>query len=162
MATLVARNPDVFKGRMETATLLITNGASWKAGQFLKAGTDTGLEAIATNHTAGSGGPIYYALTDQNDPGNTTTTAKVAVVTPDIVFIGNELDTTAVQADIGSDVAIAVNSNLCTIDLSNGASYPFAKLIDVMSEKDPRYTASDTLARLLFKVLTEVIEDDDT
>jgi hypothetical protein len=161
MATLVVRNPEVYKGRMETTTLLIKNGSSWKAGQFLRAATGTGLTACGDNHTTGTGGPIYYALTDQADPGDTTTTAKVGVVTNDIVFLANEYDTTATNANIGAHAALAVGSNLCTVDISDGASYPFFQIVAAQSDIDPRYDPADTLAKVQVRVLQEIIDDDD-
>ena len=160
MAALTSVNPRVWKGQMETQQCLILNGQSWKAGQFLRQDTSGLLVACASNHVAATGGNIYMALTDQSDPGNSTTYAKVAKVTNDIIFVGNEYDTTATGASIGQEAALNVGSNVCTIDISNGNTYPFARICGVLAYNvEPIMNAvGDTKARLLFTVLTTVIE----
>lgn len=162
MAALTANNPRLWKGTMETAKVLIKNGESWKAGQFLHVDTSGLLAACGDNHKAGAGGggSLYYALTDQADPGNSTTLAKVGVVTNDQVWLVNELDTTATSASIGQEVAFEVDSNICTFDISDGATNPFGRIVGVLSsEIEPIMNdAADTKARFLIQVYASVYE----
>lgn len=158
MATLTATNPRAFKGHMETAKVLIENGESWNPGEFLRADTSGLLNACASDTDSGTGGAQYQSLTTQADPGNSTTYAKVAVLTSDIVFIGNELDGTISGANIGQLYGLDVTSNVHTIDVGD-TSNPFATLTDVVSIniETLRNTTSDVKARLLFTVLPAVI-----
>ena len=160
MAALTSTNLRVWKGQLETKKCLILNGQSWKAGQLLRQNTSGLLTVVASNHVAATGGNIYMALSDQADPGNSTTYALVAVVTADTIFLGNEYDTTATAASIGQDAGVNVASNICTVDISAGASYPFFRVVGVLSaEVEPCMNDSaDTKARLLVKVLTTIIE----
>ena len=162
MASLTANNPRLWKGTMETAKVLIKNGETWKAGQFLHVDTSGLLAACGDNHkaAAGGGGSLYYALTDQADPGNSTTLAKVGIITNDQVWLGNELDTTATAASIGQEVALEVDSNINTFDISDGATNPFGRVVGVLSnEIEPiQNDAADTKARILVKVYASVYE----
>ena len=112
MATLTKANPRVVAGHMETTSLLIANGTSWQAGQFLH--TVSGALTVSATSAVNF---KYYALTTQADPGNATTYAEVGVITNDLVFEGNEVDaTSAVATWKGLFCGIEVTSNIVTVD----------------------------------------------
>ena len=154
MATLTQANPRAYKGHMETVKLLITNGQSWNAGQFLHTASGA-LSATAT----GSVNFKYVAKTTQADPGNTTTTAEVWVITNDVIFEGNELDATAaVQTWIGGIYNINVASNVVTVDVDS-TSVPSVEIVDVAYLYEPiKNSAADTNPLVTFRVLQSVLD----
>ena len=149
MATLTKANPRVVDGHMETTKLLITNGQSWNAGQFLHtvSGALTASASDAVNFK-------YYALTTQTDPGNATTYAEVGVITNDIVFEGNELDaTTAVATWKGGCYGIDVTSNIVCVDAGETSAIA-VEVVDVGFLYEPiKNAVTETYPRVKFKVL---------
>jgi len=153
MATLTQANPRAVKGHMETVDVLVANGASWNAGEFLfpTSGALTECATSAVNFK-------YHALTTQTDPGNTTTYAEVALITKDIVFEGNEYNATASDAAwIGNIYGIDV-STVTTVDVSD-TSTPSVRVIDIASNYEPlKNKSTDTNPRLRFTVLQSVLD----
>jgi len=159
MATLTAVNPRLVAGPvMETARMLVDNGTSWKAGQFLFSNTTGELDACASDADAGTGGIKYYALTDQDDPGADGTYAEVGVIHPDHVFEINELDGAVDQANIGNIYGIDVTSNVVTLDEGDTTNVAL-KVIAVASDYNPvQNAAADVKGRCRVQVLVSVIE----
>jgi len=160
MAALTAVNP-VVVGKdtsMATVKMLILNGQSWNAGQFLYVDTSGLLNACASDADAATGGIKYYALTDQTDPGNSTTEAEVGIITSDTIFEGNELDGTVTQANIGPFYAIDVTSNVVTVDVGD-TSNDAVVITDIGSEFSPaQYNTDDTKAKIRFRILNVALE----
>jgi hypothetical protein len=152
--TLTQVNPQVYQGPvMKTAKVLITNGVSWKAGQFLTTSAGA-LVACATNAVDVK----YYALKDQADPGNATTLAEVGVIDPAHVFIINSTSTAPVLTYIGLSCCMNVASNVCTATIGTAAN-PAFKIVDVMSTQQPiTDSVTDVNGRVLVQVLTSVIQ----
>ena len=154
MATITKANPRAVKNHMETVDVLVANGASWQANQFLHpvSGALTASASNAVNFK-------YHALSTQADPGDTTTYAEVALITKDIVFEGNEVDATASSAAwIGNIYAINVASNIVTIDVS-ATSLPSVRVVDIASNYEPiRNKSTDTCPRIRFTVLQSVLD----
>ena len=121
MATLIVTNPELFQSDLPMATIkkFILSGQSWKQGQWLFTDGDDLLKACASDADSGTGGIKYVALTDQTDPGNSTTEATVGIITADMIFVVNELDGTVAAADVGTLIAIDVTSNVVTADLGD-------------------------------------------
>lgn len=159
--TLTATNPVVFKCEtpMETTDqYYILNGQSWKAGQFLYVDTSGLLKACASDADAGTGGIKFLALTDQDDPGNSTTKAEVGIITADMVFEMNELNGTVSQANLGQFYALDVTSNVCTVDVDD-TSNDALELVALGYETNPAlYDSTDIKAKVYCKVLTVAIE----
>ena len=158
MATLTAVNPRVISGHMETTKILILNGQSWKKGQFLFVDTAGALKECASNADAATGGVKYLALNDQADPGDTTSTAEVAVITRDLLFEGNELDAAVTRAMIGQQAALDVTSNLVSVDISDTGN-DAVEIVDLGWVYEPNMNKStDVKGRLSFRVMTTNIE----
>lgn len=161
MTVLIAENPRVVSmpsGAMEKTELYVLNGQSWKAGELLNLDANGLLNECATDDDAGAGGIKYLALEDQTDPGNSTTKAPVGIITTDMVFEGNELNGQLAITDVGKQVAINVASNVVTVDVDDTTN-PAVTIVDVGHEFDPsQYDATDTLAKVRFKVMTTVVE----
>jgi hypothetical protein len=143
---------------METARMLVDNGTSWKAGQFLFSNTTGELDACASDADAGTGGIKYYALTDQDDPGADGTYAEVGVIHPDHVFEINELDGVVDAANVGQIYGIDVTSNVVTLDEGDTTNVAL-KVIAVASDYNPvQNAAADVKGRCRVQVLVSVIE----
>jgi len=154
MATLTAVNPTVSKGdHMETVKKLILNGQSWSAGQLLFADANGLLKACASNADAGTGGIKYYALTAQTDPGDSTTYAEVAVITPSTIFEGHELDGVVADANVGESYAIDVTANVCTVDVGDTTNVAVV-ITEIASDYERiKNAAADVKGRCRFRVL---------
>lgn len=154
MATLTKVNPKVYQGPvMSTIKLLITNGSSWKAGQFLTVSSGA-LVACATDAVDIK----YLALADQADPGNATTYAEVGVIDPAHVFVMNLYSGAPSSATIGANIALNVASNVCTADYTD-TTHDSLNVVDVLATQTPLTdSASDTYGRILVKVLGTVIQ----
>lgn len=161
MATLNAENPKVYAGPVMEIddSHYIKNGQSWNAGQFLYVDTSGYLVACASDADAGTGGIKYLALEDATDPGAPDTTlASVGIITRDHEFIGNELDGAVTDNNKGQQYGIDVTSNVVTVDVADTAN-PAVQITRLGSEIKPsKYVAADIKAKVLFKVLTTVIE----
>lgn len=159
MATLKAENPRLVAGPvMETVSKLILNGQSWKAGQLLYDNTSGLLRACATDADAATGGIKYVALDDQTDPGNSTTYAEVGIINRKHEFEANELDGQVTAGTIGYHAGVDVTDNILTIDVDDTTN-PAVEVTDVGFIYNPgRYDATDTLAKLKFRILTTVLE----
>jgi len=155
MAALTSANPQVVAGPiMETVSMLIENGESWKAGQFLYVDTSGLLNACTSDITAIK----YYALQDQDDPGNSTTFAEVVIIHADHVFEGNELDGTVTAANIGQFFGIDVTSNVVTVDVAEVTALVL-EIVDLGYLRNPAvYTSADILAKVYFKILSIALE----
>lgn len=159
MATLTPTNPEVVSGPpMRRLQKLILSGQSWKAGEFMNIDSSGLLKECATDDDAGTGGIKFYALTDQTDPGNSTTEATVGVIVADHEFIGYELDGAVSDAMVGDQYAIDVSSNLVTVDTGDTTNPAV-----VITDRGPQYSAiefetSDVKGNLKFKVLTVALE----
>jgi tRNA-binding EMAP/Myf-like protein len=159
MATLIAVNPRVAAGPvMETKDVLIKNGQSWKAGQFLRVDNAGLLVAAATGATSATvGGFQYLALTDQANPGNSTTYARVGVIHPDHEFEMNENASTLAGANIGQRYGIVVASNVVTFDKTDATNIAVV-VVDIGQNYNPLLNSTDDVkARARVRVLTEVI-----
>jgi len=162
MAALTASNPRVFKLAdnvpLERVTKRILNGQSWKAGQWLYTDTSDLLKACPSPADSGTGGIKYIALTDQSDPGDSTTNATVLAIVQDTVFECNELANALALTDIGLQCEINVASNIITIDASSTTNAG-VEIVDVGVNYNPaQYTIADTKARCLVKVLPTALE----
>lgn len=159
MATLTSVNPRVVAGPvMATEKILILNGQSWKAGQFLFVDTSGLLKTCASDSDSGTGGIKYFALTDQTDPGNSTTYAEVGVIHPDHVFEINELDGAVDSANIGGIYGIDVTSNVVTVD-EGDTSNPALKVIAVASDYNTlQNDVADVKGRCKVQVIASVID----
>lgn len=160
MATLTPKNPVVAKGsHMETTnTIMVLNGQSWKAGQFLYMDTNGLLKTCASDADSATGGIKYYAINDQDDPGNNTTTANVGIITADTVFEGFELDGTPAIANIDIPYGIDVTSNVVTVDIGDTGN-DAVKITELGYQYDPLMNKSDDVKmRVRFKVLPEALE----
>jgi hypothetical protein len=157
--TLIAVNPRLVAGPvMETRTMLVDNGTSWKAGQFLFLNTTGELDTCASDADAGTGGIKFYALTDQANPGADGTYAEVGVIHPDHVFEINELDGAVDQANIGQIYGIDVTSNVVTVD-EGDTSNPALKVIAVASDYNPAQNlVDDVKGRCRVQVIASVID----
>jgi len=143
---------------METTKLKILSGQSWKAGQFLFHDTSGLLKTCASDADSGTGGVKYVALTDQADPGNSTTYAEVGVIHQDHVFEMNELNGTVSEANLGVFYAIDVTSNIVTIDVDDTGNDALV-VTELGYDYNPlQNTSSDTLARVRVKVIPAAIE----
>jgi len=154
MATLTAENPALYQGPvMGTQSILVTNGQSWKAGQFLEVSSGALIPA-ASNSVALK----YYALTDQDDPGDTTTYAEVGIVTADHVFVMNELDGTVPTTSIGALHSIDVTSNVCTVDTADNTT-PCFRVVGIAALDQPMTdVAADVKGRLYVSVIQTVLD----
>ena len=154
MATINQANPRAVKGHMETVDVLIANGASWNAGQFLHpvSGKLTASASDAVNFK-------YVAQSTQADPGNATTYAQVWLITSDIVFEGNELNATASDASwIGNIYGIDVTSNVVTVDVAETSAVS-VKVVDIASNYEPiKNLSTDTNPRIRFTVLQSILD----
>lgn len=159
MSVLKSENPRLVSGPpMETVKRLILSGQSWKAGQFLFDDTSGLLKVADDNADAGTGGIKYVALSDQADPTNSTTYAEVGIITRDHEFEGNELNGQVTAGTIGGHYAIDLTTNVVTIDVDDGSN-PAVEITDVGFIYNPAlYDATDTLAKLKFRILTTVLE----
>jgi len=154
MTTNTQTNPRAVKGHMESVDVLIKNGETWTAGQFLFP-TSGALTEAATD----SVNYKYHALTTQTDPGNSTTYAEVSLITKDIVFEGNELNATSSSAAwIGNIYDINVTTNVVTVDVDS-TSNPSVRVVDIASNYEPlKNLSTDTYPRLRFVVLKSVLD----
>jgi hypothetical protein len=163
MATLTATNPVVVQSDapMATTKLYIKNGESWKAGQFLNVDASGLINVCATDDDASTGGGIkYYALTDQDDPGDSTTLAEVGIITADMVFEMNELDGTVSLANKDQFYALSVASNVCTVDVGDTGNDAL-QIVELGYLKNPAlYDSTDTLAKVWCKVIPAVLNAD--
>ena len=159
MATLVAANPKVVAGPdMETVSMLVKNGESWSAGEFLNVDANGLLNECASDDDAGAGGIKYYALADMSDPGNSTTYEEVGVIHSDHVFEGNELNGAVTGANIGNHYAIDVTTNVVTVDVDDTGNDAVI-ITDIGPNWNPaEYVLADTLAKVRFKILTVCLE----
>lgn len=159
MATLTAANPRLVGGPvMQTVDMLILNGQSWKAGQFLNVDASGLLNTCVSDDDTGNAGVKYYALEDQSDPGNSTTYATVGIITADHIFEMNELDGTLTGANIGIQYGIDVTSNVVTVDVGD-TSNPAVKVLDIASNYAPLQNSStDVKARCKVQVLQAAID----
>ena len=160
MATLIPENPELFQSDAPMATVkkFILNGQSWNKGQFLFTDTSDLLKACASDADAGTGGIKYVALSDQADPGNSTTEAEVGVITADMVFAVNELDGAVAATDEGASFGIDVTSNIVTVDIGDVTNVALT-IVERMSDISPaQYTGADVKAKVLCKVRTDVID----
>jgi len=154
MATLTSVNPALYQGPvMETVSILITNANSWKAGQLLSVSSGALIPAASDSVAC-----KYYALTDQDDPGDTTTKAEVGVITSEHVFLMNELDGTVPTTSIGALHSLDVTSNVCTVDTADNTT-PCFRVVGIMADNSPvTDLAADVHGRLLVKVLQSVLD----
>ena len=154
MATKTKVNPRVVKGHMETANVLIANGASWNAGQFLHT-VSGGLTASASDAVNYK----YQALTTQTDPGNATTYAKVGVITNEVEFEINELDATSSSAAwIGGIYGIDVTSNVVTLDVGETSAVSL-QVVDIASNyEEIKNAAADTYPVVRVKVIQSILD----
>ena len=160
MATLVAVNPRVIQRVVpqNKVQVLIKNGSSWKAGQWLDVDTSGLLTACASDADAGTGGIKYQALTDQDDPGDSTTYAKVEEIDAGTVFRINELNGTVTTAAIGNQYGIDVTSNVLTLDVGDTTNYA-VKVVDVGSNRSPvEFSDADVKGVAFVKVLPVCID----
>lgn len=160
MATLIVTNPELYQSDlpMETIKKLILSGQSWKQGQWLFTDTNDLLKTCASDADSGTGGIKYVALTDQTDPGNSTTETTVGIITDDMIFLMNELDGTVAAADVGTHIAIDVTANVVTADLGD-TSNDALEIMDIMVNLNPaKYVLADVKAKILVKVLPEALE----
>lgn len=159
MATLTSVNPRLVAGPvMATEKILILSGQSWKAGQFLFVDTSGLLKTCASDADSGTGGIKYFALADQDNPGNSTTYAEVGVIHPDHVFEINELDGAVDSANIGGIYGIDVTSNVVTVD-EGDTSNPALKVIAVASDYNPlQNDPADVKGRCRVQVIASVID----
>jgi hypothetical protein len=141
-----------------TRDLMVLNGQSWKAGQFLYMDTNGLLATCASDADAETGGIKYYAINDQDDPGNNTTTANVGIITADTVFEGNELDGTPTIANVGIPYGIDVTSNVVTVDIGDTGN-DAVMITELGYQYEPLKNKSDDIKmRVRFKVLPEALE----
>ena len=159
MATLTVRNPRVVSGHLATTRMLILNGQSWKKGELLNVDASGLLnECASDDYATSTGGIKFLALNDQANPGNSTTTVEVGVLTRDIVLEGNELDGTVSNANVGQQYGIDVTSNVLTIDTAETTAAAI-EVVDVASNYAPENNStSDVSGRLKFKILTTSLE----
>jgi len=158
-ATLTPKNPELVSGPvMATIEKLILNGQSWNAGQFLNLDANGLLNSCASDDDAGTGGIKYLALSDQTDPGNSTTLEEVGIIESDHIFEGNELDGTVADANIGDQYGIDVTSNVVTVDVGD-TSNPAVVITDIGNRFSPaEYASDDIKARVRFRILTVCLE----
>jgi hypothetical protein len=167
MAARTITNPVVAKGgHMETINKLILTGQVWKAGEFLTI-TEAGLlRKINDAPITSNGGVKYYALTDQANPGNSTTYAKVGIITPTTEFEGNTEGTAVNDSDVGDVVHLASTADPVTAAWNNitvtsgtpattGAAIITAIASDYNRIQNP---AADTNARVRFRIPASVID----
>ena len=154
MATLVSENPAVYQGPvMATQKVLVTNGQSWSAGEFLVT-TSGALVAAASNAVKFR----FYALTAQTNPGNATTYATVGVVTGDHVFVMNELDGTVATTSIGALHSLDVTTNKHTVDTADN-THPCFVVVGIAALDQPMTdVAADVKGRLYVKVIQTVLD----
>jgi hypothetical protein len=154
MATLTSVNPRVVAGPvMETQKILVDNGTSWKAGQFLFVNTTGELDTCATDADSGTGGIKFYGLTDQANPGADGTYATVGVIHPDHVFEINELDGTLSAANVRQVYGIDVTSNVVTVDVGDTTN-PALEIIELAADYNPlQNSTADVKARCRVKVI---------
>lgn len=153
-ATLTAVNPALYQGPvMGTVSLLITNGQSWKAGQFLTVSSGA-LVACASDAVDIK----YFALKDQADPGNATTYAEVGVIEADHIFAMNELNGAVTAANIGGRYALDVTSNVCTVDVDDTSHDAFIVKGVASADEPINNKTDDVKGRLYVSVLSSVLE----
>jgi len=160
MATLIVTNPELFQSDLPMATIkkFILSGQSWKQGQWLFTDGDDLLKACASDADSGTGGIKYVALTDQTNPGNSTTETTVGIITADMIFEVNELDGTVAATDVGTHIGIDVTSNVVTADLGDTGNDAL-EIVDLMVNLNPaKYSLADVKAKILVKVLPEALE----
>lgn len=158
--TLNAENPRVVAGPPleKDSSKYILNGQSWNAGQLLYCDTSGRLRPCASDADAGTGGIKYIGLDTVTNPGNTTTTADVGVLTRDHILEGNELDGTLTRANIGQYYALSVVTGLCTLDADDTGNDAF-EVVDLGYIFDEaQYNSTDIKAKVRFKILTTVLE----
>ena len=159
-ATLTVSNPELVQGPvMATTKKLILNGQSWKAGEFLNVDANGLLKECATDDDAATGGIKYQALTNQDDPGDSTTLSDdIGIIVSDHIFEGNELDGTVADANIGEQHGIDVTSNVVTVDVGDTQN-PAVIVTDIGPRFSPvEYKSDDIKARLRFSILTTCLE----
>lgn len=157
MAALTPTNPILVSqdtGTMSRVKIKILNGQSWKAGQLLRVDANGYLKAVATDGTQ----ITHYALSDQANPGNTTTEAEVGVLDGDMEFEGNALSQRLAITQIGARYALNVASNIVTIDPTDPTNVSVI-LTNVGPNWSPaQYDYTDTLQRCRFKILSTVLQ----
>jgi hypothetical protein len=172
MAAKTIVNPQVAKGgHMETIKKLILTGQAWQKGEFLTI-TDAGLlRGINTGALAGTGGVKYYALTDQANPGDSTTYAEVGVITPTLEFEGNCKSGTVSDANVGQVYDIDSTANAddstvddITVDTAGGEQALGAAHITAIASDYNRIqnAAADTNAVVRFRIPAAIIDANPT
>jgi hypothetical protein len=160
MAALTATVPRLVASDrpMETIQKIAKNGATWKAGEFLRVDTSGFLVAIATDVFTNTGGLQYYALADQADPGNATTLATVGIVTQDMEWEGNGISGALTDANVGLEYGLNVASNVTTVDTGESTNLAVT-ITDVGPSFNPaKYIAADTVPRVRFKINADILE----
>ncbi len=159
MATLQLDVPRLVSGNMENATLLIKNGQSWIAGQFLNTDGANGLVVCAAGDGSGGGGIKYYAYSAQSDPANATTTTTVGRVTADQVWEANiASDDVSADAMVGVRYAITVETGKVTINLDDTTNVGCI-VEDLKTNRDPiSSTVGDTSDIIRIKFLSIATE----
>lgn len=157
MAALTPTNPVLVSqdsGTMERIKLLVLNGQSWKAGQFLRVDANGYLKPVATDGTQ----ITHYALTDQTNPGNTTTLAEVGIITSDMEWEMNALSQRVQRTQVAAKYALNVASNIVTVDPTDPTNVA-VQITSVGPIFSPaQYDFTDTKQRVRCKILSTVIE----
>jgi len=160
MATLIVTNPELFYSdrSMATTKKFILNGQSWNKGQWLFTDGSDLLKACASDADSGTGGIKYVALSDQADPGNSTTEAEVGIITSDMEWKMNELDGAVAATDEGASFGIDVSSNVVTVDIGDTTNLA-VQIVERMSDISPaKYNSADVKAKVVCKVLPAALE----
>tara|TARA_R110002167_G_scaffold153010_4_gene347134 strand:+ start:572 stop:1069 length:498 start_codon:yes stop_codon:yes gene_type:complete len=160
MATLISVNPELIQSdnSMETTKKRILNGQTWNKGQWLFTNTSDLLKACASDADAGTGGIKFVALTDQTDPGDSTTLAEVGVITSDMIWGMNELNGTVALTDVGAQFNINVTSNVVTVDVDDVTDIA-VEITDLGATLNPiKYVVADVKAKVYAKVIPAVLE----
>ena len=159
MATLISVNPELIysDNSMETTKKRILNGQTWNKGQWLFTDTSDLLKACASDADGGTGGIKFVALTDQTDPGNSTTLAEVGVITSDMIWGMNELDGTVALTDVGAQFAVDVTSNVVTVDIGDTTNIA-VEITDLGATLNPiKYVVADVKAKVYAKVIAAAL-----
>jgi hypothetical protein len=145
---------------MEVSERLIDGAATWKAGQFLTQKSDGLIYTCASDEDSIQ----YIALQDLDSAiGNDTTYMRLGVVHADDVFEMNVIggSTNAAEAEVGTNYAMDVTSNVCTVDLADSgtAAKNCLKVVEPSFRNSTvQDKSTDVYGRVLVRVLQAAID----
>jgi len=164
MATLTAVNP-ACTSSSDGALLahdeyLVDGAATYNASQFCRLASDGLMYEAASSATSVAASAITHIAMETLGTaiGADTTRKSFGIVTPNQVFLMNELDGAVTEAARGQQFEMDVTSNLCTIDIDSNTIKVLQLVSPLWLDRPFQDDSADTLARVTVKVLTVAVE----